>query len=260
MTVSLRRILTGEGKYKPIDWREFHFFKSTEGVKKSDLQEIRICLDYEQARESTDVQKFVAGMSDRGAQAGAIKRAIERRSRYLSIGWEGGEAEQKEAEGLFVPSVCAAASWFPLPWLSANKESRRRVIAILEPIYSSRPLPSWAFPMDTEEAQLITMAAQDDGSMLRVVVIDKSQTVTKLVDQFRELLRNVGMRGDDSRRGKVKVASALEDLGCYRLSRLQHRLRSDAMVEAGFIRSANKISAAKKRAAARLLRLNYIPK
>jgi hypothetical protein len=258
MTVSLRRINPGKGEYRPLDWREFHFFKPLEGIQKSNLLEIRICLDYERARESRSAQAFFDS-NDRASLAKSVARAVERRMRWLPIVWEGGESEQEAAENLFVPAACGAAiSLFPRPWLSATKEFRRQITGTLAPIYAARPMFSRPFPIDPEEAELLTMAALADNSLLRVIAIDTALPFTKLVEQFKGLLRHVGIRGEESGRGKLKVSSALDDLGCYRLSKLHHTKRSDAMLEADFIRSANKISTAKRRATAALRRLNYL--
>ena len=112
--------------------------------------------------------------------------------------------------------------------------------------------------MEADQAELLTFAATHDNCLLRVIAIDQSLPETKLVERFRELLRKSGIRGENTRRGKIKVAAALDDLGCYRLSRLSASARSDAMLEAGYIRLAKKISTAKKRAVGRLRRLHYV--
>jgi hypothetical protein len=254
---SMARLVAGDGPYDPIDWREFHFFKPNEGIARNDLLEIRICLDYEQARESPGVIEFVSN-NDAHAKARSIKSAIQMRTRFAPVNYEGGDEEEKAANRLTVPAACLAASWFPKPWLSATKEARRAVISLLEAIYSQRPLPCWTYPMEFEEATLLTATAEQENQLLYVIAIDKSQPVTKLVDAFRNLLGEIGIRGDNTRRGKIKFASALEDLGCYRLARLKFMARSDSMLAASFRRSANKISDGKRRAIARLRGLGHI--
>jgi hypothetical protein len=221
--------------YNPaIDWREFHFFKPGEGISKSDLLEIRMCLDYEQGRESANVRHFIASMgaSEKGA---AVRSVVESRTRFLPIYWQENDEQEKGAEQaaleLVVPAVCAAASWFPRPWLSATKASRRAIITNLESVYSPRALPAWPFPMEPDESELLMMTiAHEKSVLLRVVAIDQGQPMTKLLGAFKALLRKSGIAGDDTRRGKIKLASALDDLGCYRLSRLRSSARSDAMV------------------------------
>ena len=67
---------------KTLDWREFHFFK-VQGLSKTDLVAIRICLDYELARESAHVRSLVKKLSlDRRQQ---MLQPHRLNSRYVSV-------------------------------------------------------------------------------------------------------------------------------------------------------------------------------
>ena len=112
--------------------------------------------------------------------------------------------------------------------------------------------------MEPDEADRLTaLARRGTKQTLHVIAIDHTRPITALVTAFEERLKRIGVSGNNSQRGKVKLASALRDLGCYRLARLSDRARSNAMVEAGFSRSANKISDAKMRTIRRLRSLDY---
>jgi hypothetical protein len=261
---------------KTLDWREFHFFKA-QGLSKTDSLATRICLDYEQARESACVRRFVKKLSQDRRQQMLQPRVPF--SRYVSVRFSDETASRKvpkcsdvetEQEVLDLPPIpvaCVAAPWFPEPWLFGEGSERRKIIKRLEPFYSTRPLAVFEFPLDEEDGKLLLQTAQGDGNTtLHVVAINRDQTKGALRKAFDAWLDRLdresgksGFSGTMSRQGKNKFTAALSDLGCYRLmKKLGPQARQDAMNESGFKRSIPKLSEGKARAAKRLQQLRYI--
>ena len=257
---------------KVLDWREFHFFKA-QGLSKTDLVAIRICLDYELARESAHVRSFVKKLSQGRRQQMLQPHRLN--SRYVSVRasdeeekegfttWRDGDLKTfNEALNLpAIPAACIAASWFPKPWLCGEGGERRSIVERLAPVYSTRPLAVFEFPLDNETAELLRFSAQSDGSTtLHVVAINREQTRGALRKAFDAWLdRQRGFSGSMSRQGKNKFTAALSDLGCYRLmTKFNSQARAHAMDVWGFKRSVPKLSEGKARAAKRLQQLGYI--
>jgi hypothetical protein len=244
---------------KTLDWREFHFFKA-QGLSKTDLLEIRICLDYELARESARVRSFVKKLSQDRRQH--MLRPDGLNSRYVPVWSDDADVEtSQEVRDLVLPAACVAASWFPKPWLCAEGNERRSIVKQLAPVYSTRPLAVFEFPLDNETAELLRFSAQSDGSTtLHVVAINREQTRGALRKAFDAWLdQQRGFSGTMSRQGKNKFTAELSDLGCYRLmTKLNSQARAHAMDLSGFKRSVPKLSEGKARAAKRLQQLGYI--
>ena len=256
---------------KTLDWREFHFFKA-QGLSKTDLVAIRICLDYELARESARVCSFVKKLSQERRQQMLQPHRLN--SRCVSVRasgekekegfttWRDGDLKTfKEALDLpAIPAACVAASWFPKPWLCGEGSERRSIVKQLAPIYSTRPLAVFEFPLDNETSKLLRCSAQSEGSTLHVIVINRKQTrgaVRKAFDAWLD--RQGDFSGSMSRQGKNKFTAELSDLGCYRLmTKLNSQARAHAMDLCGFKRSLPKLSEGKARAAKRLQELGYI--
>jgi hypothetical protein len=247
---------------KTLDWREFHFFKA-QGLSKTDLVAIRICLDYELARESVRVRSFVKRLSqDRRQQ---MLQPHRLNARYVPVRfsddpkWSDVETRQ-EALDLYVPVACVAASWFPNPWLCGEGTERRSIVKRLARVYSTRPLVVEDFPLDNETSKLLLSSAKSEGSTLHVIVINREQTrggVRKAFDAWLD--RQGDFSGSMSRQGKNKYTAELSDLGCYRLmTKLNSQARAHAMDLCGFKRSVPKLSEGKARAAKRLQELGYI--
>jgi hypothetical protein len=213
-----------------------------------------MCLDYEQARESKHVADFIASL-DKHARAELINVALLMQSRCVVI-TKKGSVDRKFS--LIVPTVSVAAPWFPAPWLSATVPARGRLARQLEPLYGRQHLPHWAFRIGRNQAREIIRMAIHRMHRLVVISFDGTQSVTALMKAFGETLRRMGVGRDNSNRGKIKLVSALEDPGCYRLARLGDRARANAMNTVGFSRSANKISDGKRRTIKRLRGLRYI--
>jgi hypothetical protein len=189
-------------------------------------------------------------------------------NRFVWVGYYPEEKPTKEQsqgwisadDQLTVPAVSLAAPSFPAPWLSVSEGIRKTITSRLQPIYTPKALPVWDFPVSAELADVLAATAKEEKqTSLHVLAIDHTRPRTSLIHAFEEWLREMGNTGSGSRRGKVKVASALEDLGCYRLAtRLNSTARSEAMESVGFRRSANKLSEAKRRALRRLRSLDYV--
>jgi hypothetical protein len=253
---------------KSLDWREFHFFKE-QGLSKRDLITIRVCLDYELARESSRVRAFVKQLSQ-----GQRRQLLEPQrldSRYVPVR-SSDEPEQpnvpkwsdvtnsSEALDLVVPAACIAASWFPQPWLCGLMNERRLIVKQLQSVYSMRPLSVFEFPLEEETAKLLTSSAQADGNTtLHVIAINREQTRATLLKAFKVWLGRENIKGGASQQGRHKFTAALSDLGCYRLmTKLDSQARAHAMNTWGFRRSIPKLSEGKARAAKRLDRLGYV--
>jgi hypothetical protein len=258
---------------KTLDWREFHFFKA-QGLSKTDSLATRICLDYEQARESACVRRFVKELSQDRRQQMLQPRVPF--SRYVSVHFSDEadssdvETEQEVLDLPPIPVACVAAPWFPKPWLFGEGSERHKIIKRLVPFYSTRPLPVFEFPLDKEDGKLLLQTAQSDGNTtLHVVAINRDRTkgaLRKAFDAWLDRLDRLdresgksGFSGTMSRQGKNKFTAALSDLGCYRLmNKLDPQARQHAMNESGFKRSIPKLSEGKARAAKRLQQLRYI--
>jgi hypothetical protein len=266
----LDSLIRGLGRpIKSLDWREFHFFKE-QGLSKTDLTAIRVCHDYELARESSRVLAFVKQLSpDRRRQILEPQRV---NSRYIAIRFSDEPPNPKipawsdvrtfsETQDLFVPAACVAASWFPRPWLCGSVADRRSIVKRLTAIYTVRSLPVFDFPVQEDMTNLLLCSAQRDGNTtLHVLAIDWEQTKSALLKAFEAWLEQQrDIKGSSSRQGKNKFASALSDLGCYRLmTKLEAQARAHAMNLCCFRRSIPKLSEAKTRTAKRLQRLGYI--
>jgi hypothetical protein len=121
------------------------------------------------------------------------------------------------------------------------------------------------FPLDAEESSPWVKAAKADrNTSLYVIAIDHSEPRSAVVRKFRRWLKDhkVDVSDEDrkgrSRKGKVKIPARLDDLACYRLSSLDSLAREKVMDDAGFRRSAARLSDGKRRAAKRLQALRYI--
>lgn len=245
-----------ERPLESIDWKEFHFFRRGMGLSKAkaNLPGIQMCLDYELARESKGVADFIASLG-KDEKTELINGALLMQLRHVMITKK---PSIDTAFSLIVPTVSVAAPWFPAPWLSATVQARVRLARRLGTLYGRHYLPYWAFPVGRTQAREITRVAIQRRQRLVVVSFDGTQSVTALMRAFGETLRRIGVGRDSSNRGKIKLVSALEDLGCYRLARLRDRARASAMNAVGFSRSANKISDGKRRTTKRLRGLRYI--
>jgi len=214
-----------------------------------------VCLDYEHALECSKLVDFIEALS-RDQREQMFNRALRYRQRFVPLfrDWK------TSASPPAIPAACVAASWFPKHWLTASRSQRRKVEEQTEPLYSGRSLPVWKFPMDSEEAEMLSCNAKaDERTTLHVIAVDRTETKSALVKRFKAWIdEQKNIEGSGSRKGKINVPAMLNDLACYRLSKLDVAPRLDFMGEAGFSRSEARRSQAKARAAKRLHKLGYI--
>jgi hypothetical protein len=207
---------------KPLDWREFHFFKDL-GLNRGDSIATRICLDYELARESLGVLRFVKVLSQqrRLEEVNAAKRF---NSRYVPVRFGDAPTDPnipkwadidilEEGHSLWVPAACVSASWFPKPWLAGPLNERRSIVKQLTPVYAVRPITALPFPLEEQTANSLVLAARSDGNTtLHVIAVNGEQTRAALLKAFDSWLhRQKNITGKASRRGKDKFAAALTD-------------------------------------------------
>lgn len=255
-----------------MKWTEFHFFKQPGGLSKNDALEMRICSDYEQALGCEKIVNFLCRLSAWDKEE-IVSRTLRYRNRFAVLLGRLGKEEPGLSSPLFrnfkemqsfppVPAACVAASWFPKHWLSAPSRERRKLVHRLKSLYPilGRSIPIWEFPMESAEQELLRSAtARDKHTTLHVIAIDRTQTRSALVQRFKMWIdEQKDISGTQSRKGKIKAPALLNDLGCYRLSKLDAISRETVMAEYGFRRSVGKLSAAKRRAERRLKSLNYI--
>jgi hypothetical protein len=246
-----------------LDWREFNFFKDGVGLSRHDQLSIRVCFDYELAREWRLLVELLAKCSEKQRQDVI---SLPETYRYAAIHHHSIDTPLDELPDVPddppVPTVCLASSWFPAPWLSGPARERDRIIKDLAEFYSpvsgvvSRGLKPFDFPM---EDRLVKWAKQQNWT-LHVFAIDRAQTESSLVAAFRAWVKKQpDISGRESRRGRVKRISALRDLGCYRLmTKLDALSRQVTMDQEGFKQSVPKLSEAKQRAEKRLRYFGYI--
>jgi len=255
-----------------MNWTEFHFFKQPGGLSKNDALEMLICLDYERALECRKVVEFVEALSK-----GQRERMLEhvqryrRLSRFVPI-----EAGAEPPVGLAailsprfqdfetavsfppVPAVCIAAHWFPKHWLAVSSSQRREVRNQVSRLYSIRRFSIFPFPMEPDETKLL-INGLSERETLHVIAIDRTQPKSALLAKFNAWLNEQSdMDASGSRKGKINVPALLNDLGCYRLSKLDPVCRETVMADADFHRSVGKLSAAKNRAIRSLRGLRYV--
>src|SRR5262249_24969697 len=163
-----------------LDWREFHFFKNSEGLPKSDLVEVRMCLDYERARESQKVIDDVALIRSVAKSSGYFPRT--RLGRFVPVPIQD---EADLAEVLPVPAVCVEADWFPTAWLCGSGTKRRKIVKKYAAMYETPPLYVTDFPLKFAESRLLKQASKADKTVtLHVIAVNRAQPPTAILEQF----------------------------------------------------------------------------
>jgi hypothetical protein len=112
--------------------------------------------------------------------------------------------------------------------------------------------------MERDELELL-IKGLSERETLHLIAIDRTQPKSTLVAKFKAWLNEqTDMDASGSRKGRVNVQALLNDLGCYRLSKLDSVSRETVMADEDFHRSVGKLSAAKNRAMRSLRELRYI--
>jgi hypothetical protein len=250
-----------------LDWREFNFFKAGVGLSRYEALSIQVCLDYELAREWRLLVELLAKCSDKQRQDII---SLPETYYYAAIHHNSVGTPLDELPDMPdcppVPTVCIAASWFPAPWLSGPAREREKIVKKLAEFYSrhrwvtSRGLHVFDFPMEDRLVERCIQWAKNQNKTLHVFAINRAQTESGLVTEFRAWVKKQpDISGKESRRGRVKPISALRDLGCYRLmTKLDALSRQTVMDAEGFKQSVPKLSEAKQRAQKRLRSMGYI--
>jgi hypothetical protein len=251
-----------------LDWREFNFFKPGVGLSRHDQLSIRVCLDYELARQWLLLVELLANCSEKKRQDVLFMPESRRFARapyysadlpLLSL--------LDDPDMPPVPTVCIAASWFPAPWLSGPARERDKIVEKLAQFYNrtswthnTSPLSKFAPAMENRQVERLIEWARKHRRTLHVFAINRRQTKSAIIAAFKEWIeRQPDISGKQSRRGKIKPISELRDLGCYRLmTKLEPLSRQVAMDEADFKQSMPKLSEAKRRTQRRLRVMGYI--
>lgn len=247
MTPRSEMSLPGDKRRKLENPQEWNFFPSG---KIRDDTEVRVILDYEQARESTQVISWLLRKSAQEREICA-KRCVRSGMRY---------AWQTIAEPeLYIPTVCLVAENFPAPWLNLSEGEQRTIVNRFACMYRIKPLPSISYPTQGEEGLLFHRAAQEDGISLQIFAINRKLTKTRLMEQFQAwLLAQDDIAGELSSQGKVKWKTKLTDLACWRLMQIAVGKR-DFLVDSYQLKpgAREQISRAAARAKSRLHNLGY---
>ena len=112
--------------------------------------------------------------------------------------------------------------------------------------------------MERDETGLL-IKSLTERETLHVIGIDRTQPKSVLLAKFKAWLNEqTDMDASSSRKGRINVPALLNDLGCYRLSKLDSVSRETVMADTDFHRSVGKLSAAKNRAMRSLRELRYI--
>jgi hypothetical protein len=247
-----------------MNWQAVHFFRQPGGLSRNEPKEMAACLDYEQALESKAIVELICSLPP-AEKEWMLDRALRLPSRFTFL--RSGSDHASRNLGAFeevarfppIPAACVAASWFPKHWLEAPALERKSVVEKIASIYPIHRLTIIDFPLDADAAELLTKsAAAEPNTTLHVIAINRTETRSALLQRFKAWLDKQEIEGTMSRKGKVNIPASLDDLACYRLSKLDAVSRETAMSEIGFRRSVARLSDAKRRAMKRLRERNYI--
>jgi hypothetical protein len=168
------KLISKIGRTTSLDWREFDFFKAGVGLSRHDQLSIRVCLDYELAREWRLLVECLKNCSEKQKQE-VLSMPESRRDAAIPF-----ESPFDPADMHPVPTVCIAASWFPAPWLSGPAGNREKIVKNLTEFYSGsswrRGLSVSDFPMDDRLVERLIKRAKEQSRTLHVLTINRAQT------------------------------------------------------------------------------------
>jgi hypothetical protein len=206
-----------------IDWREYDFFRPTEGLSiHDDSPEYALAYDFELVRTSQPLCARIVACPNGLERATAWAASVPYHSRWFP-GLTPGEVPERPELEPRIPTACLLTPWFPAPWLTGSPGARRRVVAALDRAYGAvRPLMLRPYPLSSGDDHLLSLATEDKHCLATMIIIDRAADLERTVKQFRTALLelNLSPRAHELRTRKASAIHALERLCCYRLGTL----------------------------------------